>query len=157
MQGDSAEMDIRIENVGSVQMSIPWSPHLADLQPADEKQRFHYSSLAIILELTNVADNRQRATVEAAKLYSVRENPTTLKVLKPGEWVRLRMKADLAISAEKLRGDVVYSASAVPELRSETFIPNLENGGYGTDIANEYPRRLYGPGLILRITKESWR
>jgi hypothetical protein len=154
---DALEIEIKVENVGSVDMSIPWTPHLADLQPADEKQRFHYSSFAIILELSSLEDNRHHEVIEAAKLYGVAENPATLKVLRPGEWVRLRVKAKLAFSSEKLRGDADYSAIIVPELRSETFVPNVKNGGYGTDIANEYPRRLYCPGLILRISKESWQ
>lgn len=153
--GDATEMEIRIENVGSVDMSIPWSPHLADLQPADEKQVFHYASFAIILELTSLADNKQREIIEAAKLYGVVENPATLKVLKPGEWLRLRVKTKLAISSEKLWGDADYLGSIISQLRSETFIPNVKNGGYGTDIANEYPRRLYGPGLMLRINKKN--
>lgn len=152
---DSAEMEIRIENVGGVDISIPWSPHLADLQPVDEKQRFRYSSLAIILELKSLADNRHHEVIEAAKLYGAVENPATLKVLKPGERVRLRVKAKLAISSEKLRGGADYSVSAIPELRSETFVPNLKDGGYTTDIANEYPRRLYGRRMMLQIIKDS--
>ena len=43
--GDSVEMEIRIENVGRVAIEVPWSPHLADLQPADESARFSYSNL----------------------------------------------------------------------------------------------------------------
>ena len=154
---DSAVMEIRVENVGSAEIGIPWSPHLADLQPPDEKKSFHFSSFAIILELTSLADNKNRGIIEAAKLYGADDNPATLKVLKPGEWVRLRVKAKLAVSSEKLRGDADYSASIIPELRSETFVPNVKNGGYGTDIVNEYPRRLYGPGLMLRNTDESSR
>ena len=152
---DTPEIEVNIENVGSVDMTIPWSPHLADLQPADETRSFHYLSLALLLQLTSEADKRKKEIIEAARLYGSVENPATLKVLKPGQWIRLRIKAKLAISSEKLRGNADYWASAVPELRSETFVPNLKNGGYGTDIANDYPRRLYGPGLMLRIGKES--
>src|SRR5437660_1649442 len=146
-------MEIKIENVGSVEMAIPWSPHLADLQPADEKQSFHYLSFAIILNLANSPDNKQHEIVEAAKLYGVAEKPTSLMVLKPSEWLRLRVKAKLAVSSEKLKGNADYWASIVPELRSETFVPNVKYGGYGTDIANEYPRRLSGLALMLRIVK----
>lgn len=153
--GDPAEMEIRIDNVGSVDMTIPWNPHLADLQPADEKQGFHYLSLAIILELTSLAHNRQRSIIEVAKLYGVVEKRSSVKTLRPGEGVRLRVRALLDVSSGKEKSDADYSVKVVPELRSETFIPNVENGVYGTDIANDYPRLLYGPELMLRIVKKS--
>jgi hypothetical protein len=150
---EAAEMEIRVENIGSVAMSIPWNPHLADLQPAAETQKFHYSSFAITLNLTSQADHSQHEIIEAAKLYGVVENPATLKTLKPGEWVRVRMKTKLAVSSDKLKSGSDYSGNVLPQLRSETFVPNLKYGGYGTDIANEYPRRLSGPDLMLRIVK----
>jgi hypothetical protein len=152
---DAAEMEIRIENVGSVEMSIPWNPHLADLQPADETQKFHYLSFAIVLNLASQGDRNQHEIIEAAKLYGVVENPATLKILKPGEWVRVRIKTKLAASSDKLKSGADYSANILSQLRSETFIPNVKNGGYGTDIANDYPRRLSGPDLMLRIIQQS--
>jgi hypothetical protein len=148
---DAAEMEIKIENVGSVAMAIPCNSNLADLQPADEKQSFHYRSFAIILKLTNAANKSQQLIMEATHLYGIPENPDTLKVLKPGEWLRLRIKTKLAVYSDKLKAGSDYSASVFPQLRSETFVPNLKYGGYSTDIANEYPRRLSGPELTLRI------
>lgn len=152
---DAAEMEIRVENVGRVEMSIPWSPHLADLQPADEKQGFHYFSFAVILELTNRTDKGHKEIIEAVKLYGAAEKPATLMVLKPGEWFRLRLRAKLSVPSERLKEGSDYGAGVVPELRSETFIPNVKDGGYSTDIANDYPRRLSGPDLALRITEKS--
>lgn len=148
-------MEIKMENVGSVAMSIPWSPHLADLQSADETQRFHYSSFAIVLNLRSRADSNQKEVVETAKLYAVAEKPSSLVVLKPGEWLRLRIKTKLAVPPEKLKSNTDYWVNVAPQLRSETFIPNVKYGGYGTDIASEYPRRLAGPDLMLRIVKKS--
>jgi hypothetical protein len=150
---DAAEMEIKIENVGSVDMVVPWSPHLADLQPADKKQTFHYRSFAAVLNLTNTADKSQLSIIEAAHLYGITERPDTLKTLKPGEWLRLRIKTKLAAYADKLKTDSDYSVSVLPQLRSETFVPNVKYGGYGTDIANEYPRSISGPELTLRIVK----
>jgi hypothetical protein len=152
---DAAEMEIRIENVGSVDMSVPLNPHLADLQPADERRSFRYSSFAIILKLARHGDSNQHEIIEAAKLYGATEKPASLMLLKPGESLRLRVKTKLAISSEKLKGDADYWASVIPELRSEIFAPNVKNGGYSTDIANDYPRRLSGPDLMLRITGKS--
>ena len=150
---DAAEMEIKIENVGSVDMVIPWSPHLADLQPADEKQIFHYRSFAAVLKLTNTADKSQQSIIEAVHLYGITEKTDTLKTLKPGEWLRLRLKTKLAAYSDKLKTGSDYSASVHPQLRSETFIPNVEYGSYSTSIDNEYQRSLAGPELTLRITK----
>jgi hypothetical protein len=119
----------------------------------DATQRFHYSSFAIILNLASSADDKQHQVIEAAKLYGVAENPASLVVLKPGEWLRLRVRAKLAVSSEKLKSNIDFWASIVPELRSETFVPNVKTGGYGTDIVNEYPRRLPGPDLMLRFVE----
>jgi hypothetical protein len=52
-----------------------------------------------------------------------------------------------------LKSNIDFWASIVPELRSETFVPNVKTGGYGTDIVNEYPRRLPGPDLMLRFVE----
>jgi hypothetical protein len=151
---DAAEMEIKIENVGSVAMKIPWSPHLADLQPANETQRFHYSSFAIVVSLRSPAENSRLEIMETAKLYGVAERPSTLVLLKPGEWLRLRIKTRLAAYPEKLKSNTEYWVNASPQLRSETFIPNVKYGGYGTDIASEYPRRLSGPDMMLRIAEK---
>lgn len=150
---DSAEIEIRIENVGIVNISIPWSPHLADLQPEDEKQSFQYSSLAIMLELTRSQVDKHREIIEAAKLYGTARVPSSLTVLKPGQLVRLRVKTELAVSSKKLQDEADYQANLAAELRSEVFIPNLSYGGYSTDVANEYPQRVYGPDLLLHIIK----
>jgi hypothetical protein len=152
---DAAVMEIKIENVGSVDMMIPWCPHLADLQPADEKQTFHYRSFAAVFKLTNSADKSQQSIIESAHLYGITENPDTLKTLKRGEWLLLRIKAKLAVYPDNLKTDSDYSASVLPQLRSDTFVPNVKNGGYGTDIVNEYPRSLSGPEITLRITRNS--
>lgn len=154
---DAAEMEIKIENVGSVDIVIPWSPHLADLQPADEKQIFHYRSFAAVLKLTNTADKSQQSIIEAVHLYGIAEKKDTLKTLKPGEWLRLRLKTKLAAYPDKLKQGSDYSASVLPQLRSEMFIPYLKSGGYGTDIVNEYPRSLSGSEVTLRITKNGTR
>ena len=41
--GDHQKFEVRIENVGSVPVEMPFSPHLADLQPVDASQKFGYS------------------------------------------------------------------------------------------------------------------
>jgi hypothetical protein len=47
--GDLQKFEVRIENVGSRPINIPFSPHLADLQPQDAGQKFGFSELTVKL------------------------------------------------------------------------------------------------------------
>jgi len=44
--GDRDKFEVRIEDVGSVPIKIPFSPHLAALRPGDASQKFGYSDVA---------------------------------------------------------------------------------------------------------------
>lgn len=149
--GDPVEMEIRIENVGRVAMEIPWSPHLADLQPADETARFSYSNLYIALVLRTGDDAIY--VPAATELYGNPEHPGTLLSLQPGEWVRLRLRTALAVPVAKIKDDDLWSANVTSGLRSETFVPHIKYGGFSTDIANLYPRQLSGAPFVLEIRK----
>ena len=45
--GDHQKFEVRIENVGPAPVEMPFSPHLADLQPADASQTFGYSVVRV--------------------------------------------------------------------------------------------------------------
>jgi len=49
---DPFEAELRIINTGLVPVDLPVSPHLSDLQPADEWQVFQYLSLALQVTLS---------------------------------------------------------------------------------------------------------
>jgi hypothetical protein len=149
--GDQVEMEIKIENVGRVAMEIPWSPHLADLQPADETLPFSYSSMYITLLLRD-SEGQVGAPV-VVNLYGNHKHAGTLLVLRPEEWVRLRLQTALTIPVEKLKESSGWSANVSYGLRSEKFVPNVKLGGYFTDIANDYPRQLSGAPVALEIRK----
>lgn len=149
--GESVEMEIRIENVGRVAMGIPWSPHLADLQPADETARFSYSNLFIDLVLRT--RDGEIDVPAATELYGNPEHPGTLLILQPGEWVRLRLNMALALPVAQIRDGDPWSANVRSGLRSETFVPNVKSGGFSTDIVNLYPHQLSGTPLVVEIRK----
>ena len=45
--GEEEKFEVQIENVGSQPISIPFSPHVADLQAEDPGQQFGYSTLIV--------------------------------------------------------------------------------------------------------------
>jgi hypothetical protein len=48
-EGDESTFEVSVENAGSSPIRIPFSPHLADLQPKDASKKFAYSELHIVL------------------------------------------------------------------------------------------------------------
>jgi hypothetical protein len=44
---DEPIFEFKVQNVGSTLIEIPFSPHLADLQPSDPGQKFSVKHLAI--------------------------------------------------------------------------------------------------------------
>src|SRR3982751_2491100 len=49
--GDEAIVEVRLQNTGELPVSIAWSPHLADMQPPNETDKFTVLSLGIAVEL----------------------------------------------------------------------------------------------------------
>jgi hypothetical protein len=148
---DSVEIELRIENVGTVSMEIPWSPHLADLQPADQTVPFSYTSLDITLLLRNRDEEHDVPAI--ARLFGNPEHRGTLLVLKPGESVRLRLQTALSVPVTKIKDGDLWSANVSSGLRSEKFVPHVKYGGFSTDVVNLYPRQLSGAPMALEIEK----
>jgi hypothetical protein len=150
---DQAEMEIIVENVGSVDMTIPLCPHLADLQPANKDEKFEYRSMAIVFTLADNADERQHQAIVVAKLFSTVERPDTQKVLKQGESIRLRLKTKLVEDPDTLQAGHNYTVNVVPHLCMEAYIPKVGSGGYTMSTINEYPRHSSGPDWTIRIVQ----
>jgi hypothetical protein len=45
--GDHPLFQVQIENVGTTSLALPFSPHLADLQPEDAARKFAYSKMTV--------------------------------------------------------------------------------------------------------------
>jgi hypothetical protein len=79
------EAEFRFVNTGQLPVNIPLSPDRADLQPADPSVPFTYLSLALAVRIRDKADST--AFVE---LYGAADHKGTTRVLRPGEWIRVR-------------------------------------------------------------------
>ena len=62
--GDEAAFEVTIENIGSTKVQIPFSPHLADLQPEDPSLKFIYLDLSVVLWLGGNSGRRLQQEFE---------------------------------------------------------------------------------------------
>lgn len=141
------ELEFRVFNSGSVSLEIPISPHLSDLQPADESQSFSYSSLNLGVNII-VGRPQTPPIVNAAavELYGSKKDPTTTLVLKPAEWMRIRAGVQFSsLPAETLQAGLKGTFT----LRTNTFYPRA--GGAFTEIRNLYPNAGDAPELRVQI------
>jgi hypothetical protein len=149
--GDDIEFEIKLENTGSETMMIPWTPHLADLQPADDSKAFDYLELDLNLDIKRDSID---ITLPLTILYGSKETANTVVELHPGEWVRLRSSVKLVVYAA-FRNHVdeepgtAWEARARFGYRHDSFHPAA--GRYGTRIDNDYPRNPQGSPMFVRI------
>src|SRR5713101_7218821 len=148
--GGNIEFEMQLENAGSETMAIPWTPHLADLQPADDSKPFDYLELDLNLDIKTDSIG---ITLPLTTLYGSKETATIVE-LPPGAWVRIRGSTKLVVY-EDFRKHVEQEPAAVWEAkarfgyRHDSFHP--APGGYGTQITNDYPRNPQGRPLPVRI------
>jgi len=96
--GDEPRFEVTVENVGSAPLKIPFSPHLADLQPVDPSQKFAYSVLDVVLWIGGAKWSAN--TGGTVVLYGADDHPETLLTLQPGEWARIIGKGNIALPAD---------------------------------------------------------
>jgi len=100
--GDEPKFEVTVENVGTAPIKIPFSPHLADLQPKDATQKFAYNELR--LELWIAAGEDWRAdTGGSVALYGSDDHTGTMLTLKPGEFVRIIGMGYLALPPDGMQ------------------------------------------------------
>jgi hypothetical protein len=124
--GDEPRFEVRLQNTGYVPIRIPFSPHLADLQPKDPAQKFSYYELQIALWIA--ADKRWSTNMGgSAILYGNDSHANTMLTLQPGEWVRVVSKGNFRFDDNLLElirsgspANQAYAQSTV--LRAETLI-----------------------------------
>ena len=97
-------------------ISIPFSPHVADLQPENPGQHFAYSTLIVVLWLGAELWSESQASGSEIALYGSDDHPDTMLTLRPGEWVQVIGKGKLTLSDNVLpliqKGDAVSYANA---------------------------------------------
>ena len=144
---DPFEAEFRIMNTGLVPIDLPVSPHLSDLQPADEWQRFQYLSLVLEVRLAATTPV-QGLGFGYVELYGSVEHEDTIVTLKPGQWIRV--KANLKLHTwpsqpveAQLRGDFW--------IHKNVYKPR--EGGAFTDVVNDYPNHsLLAPAVSVHFS-----
>jgi hypothetical protein len=124
--GDEPRFEVIVENAGSAPIKVPFSPHLADLQPQDPAQEFGYQELQI--ELWIEAGEQWSANGGgSAILYGAADHANTMVTLNPGESVRIIAKGHFRLDDYPLKltlaGNPVDQVNAQASLfRAKTLI-----------------------------------
>lgn len=87
----SFEAEFRFVNSGRAPITVPISPDLSDLQPADPTVSFSYLDLGLAVRVRSDV-----ASTGYVRLYGSVDHGGTTRVLKPGEWIRV--KANLMLN-----------------------------------------------------------
>lgn len=100
--GDEPRFEVTGENAGSTPLRIPFSPHLADLQPENPAQKFAYFKLQITLW---IAASKQWSTDSGGgvTLYGADNHANTMLTLNPGEWMRVIGKGHLSLPEDLVK------------------------------------------------------
>lgn len=134
------EAEFKVLNTGRAPIELPVSPHLSDLQPSDSSREFSYLSLALAVSVVEDA-----SSIGYVQLYGAADHEGTIRILQPGEWIRVKAKLKLQpqppfFSTFRLRPGWW--------LRKNTFLPGP--GGYFTQMNNLYPNDTPTPFVRVR-------
>jgi hypothetical protein len=137
------DVEFNVVNTGLVPIAVPVSPHLSDLQPADESVRFTYFSITLVVSLEG--DWRHPALARA-DLYGAKDHDGTMLVLRPGEWIHVKAKVKPQYSPAQ---SVTARLLGGFWLRRNTFTPHA--GGSFTNTENLYPNVTPTPSIPIRF------
>lgn len=140
------QVEFKILNTGTAPIELPVSPYLSDLQPNDESLAFSYFSLALVVRGEGETQGPDAAWVGFVELYGSPDHSESMKVLRPGEWIRVNAKVKLVTWPSKpvstrFRGDFW--------LRKNTFHPHP--GGQSIEAQNLYPNETRTSFVAVRL------
>jgi hypothetical protein len=84
------QAEFRFVNTGRLPINIPVSPNRSDLQPPDASDPFGYLSLGLALHIRNKV-----GSTGYVQLYGAMDHSGTTRVLRPGEWIRVKANLKL--------------------------------------------------------------
>jgi hypothetical protein len=128
--GETVKFEVKIQNVGRIPITVPWSANLADLEPKDPAISYTYRIATVSIEFGRVPGDLSIF----ASFYGSPNVPATLRELQPGEWFLVRGTADLLADGDwvrkNLRGSdhVDVKSSAGFMLNTVRFLPRGKNG-----------------------------
>jgi hypothetical protein len=149
--GDEARIEVVLQNTGRIPLEIPWSPHLADLQPADESARFVIYELQVGLFLN--WGGRYSTSVGWLNLYGDPMHPGTIVTMNSGESVRIRGTVQISLAHT---GGIVLPAPEFAERASARTLFRkvgylLRTGGMSEEIINTSPEQVAGANKPIHI------
>jgi hypothetical protein len=140
--GDEPRFEVTVENVGSEPVSIPFSPHLADLQPKNPAQKFAYYQLQVTLWIASDEQSSERWSTNTGgflTLYGASHHVNTMLTLNPGEWVRVFGKGDLHLDDEQVKlsrsghpADHLYAQTSLS--REELLITPTQSANVSEEV-----------------------
>ena len=155
--GDEAVFEVRIENVGSQPLAIPFSPYLADLQPANPSQKFEFSQLSVALWIGGKQWNSNMGG--SVFVYGADNHPETLVSLRTGEWVRIigrgkiELPLDSGVTDFIMAGDGINHANAQISLKTTTMqITASTEVSAGQELCIA---KVQGPTVPIKVTEAS--
>ena len=141
-----------IENVGSVPVEMPFSPHLADLQPADPSQKFGYSLVTVQFWIGGTKWEWTSSEGDVA-LYGASQHPGTMLTMHPGEWVRIIGTGKITRPDDVMRfirnGDAVNHANAQVSIHEVETL--LTANAEATISHGVCPNRSQGPSAGMKL------
>jgi hypothetical protein len=151
--GDEPRFEVRLQNTGYVPIRIPFSPHLADLQPKDPAQKFGYYELQIALWIA--ADKRWSTNMcGSAILYGDDSHANTMLTLQPGEWVRVVAKGNMRLDDTLL--ELIRSGSPANQAYAQTTVLRAETlitPKHSATVSREFcVAQTHGPTLPIQLT-----
>jgi len=139
--GDEPTFEVKLENTGSTLIKIPFSPHLADLQPENPGQKFGYSELHITLWIA-AGNHWSTNTGGDVTLYGAEDHKRTIVTLNPGEWVRIIGKGQLSLEDDTIKlamqdqpPDQLYAEASV--YRNQMLITPTQSATVSKEICIE--------------------
>ena len=150
--GDHQKFEVRIENVGSLPVEMPFSPHLADLQPVNASQKFEYSVVRVEFWIGGTRWEWTSSEGDVA-LYGATQHPGTMLTMHPGEWVRIIGTGKITRPDDVMRfirnGDAVNHANAQVSIHEVETL--LTANAEATNSHGVCPNRSQGPSVGMKL------
>jgi hypothetical protein len=143
--GEEVTFEVRVENTSKSSIEIPWTPHLADLEPGDPTRPYTYQNAAVVLDLTDPESHRSFDLFGI--FYGSPDVPGTIRELRPSQSVMIRARKRLEIYEDwwgnrvKEMQPLSLQASPGLMLNSTTYTPN-EKGDSGSENSRCTPLKI---------------
>jgi hypothetical protein len=126
--GEEVNFELKIQNTGKKTITIPWTPHLADIESGNAIAPHTYVSGFASLAFKD-SQNREFQIYEI--LYGEKRVAGTLRALQPGQWFTVKGRKNLDLYSADWGGQ---------ELRESGAVTATVTGSYQENIVRYSPR-----------------